>query len=176
MRLAGAFYFVTAFVVVRAAARTSLLDAVMSALSANPDPTEQRASSIRRLWLTAGAVLTGLGGLAAAAGWGAAAPLFLVACIGQWTWLLIVAPRFIDPVDAPEPAGRRATRNAALGHTALTIAVLAAWSQFVNWSALALPMQATTGAGGMALVVFALQSLRQGSLGRRGGPPPRNKD
>ncbi|RAK65419.1 hypothetical protein [Phenylobacterium kunshanense] len=166
----------TAFLVVRAAAQTALMDAVLGALSANVEPAGQRASDIRRLWLTAGAVLTGLGGLAAAVGWSAAAPLFLAACIGQWTWLLIVAPRFVDPSDAPDPAGRRATRNAALGHTALTIAVLAAWGQLVGWPALALPMQAAAGAGGAALIAFALQMLRQGSLGRRGAPPPPDED
>ena len=174
MRLAGGFYFVTAFVVVRAAARTALMDAVISALSASADPSERRASEVRRLWLTAGAVLTGLGGLAAAVGWSAAALLFLIACLGQWTWLLIIAPRLVDPVDAPEPAGRRATRNAALGHTALTIAVLAAWGQLESWSALALPIQAATGAGGMALIAFALQTLRQSSL--RNAPPPQDEE
>lgn len=147
----------------RAAAQTALLDAMLGALSAN-DPREAAAARTRRLWLTGGAVVTGLGGLAAAAAWSAAAHLFVLACLGQWTWLLVVAPLWVDPFDPPEAPGRRATRNAALGHTALTIAVLGAEAKLATWPELSWPIQTATAAAGAALVAFALYMLRQGVL------------
>ena len=165
MRLAGAFYFATAFLVVRAAAQAGLMDAVLGALSGAPDRREAGAQELRRWWLTLGAVLTGLGGLSAAGGWAAAAPLFLASALGQWTWLLVVAPRLVDPFDAPDPAGRRSTRNAAIGHTALTLVVLLSAPQLGVWSKLPILSQAAVGVGWVALTAYALRALWRGRLG-----------
>lgn len=157
MRLAGGFYFLTAFLVIRATAQSAFLDQVLGALSA-PSPAESRAAGLRKTWLGLGALLTGAAGLSGAVGWSAAGLLFLAACLGQWTWLLVVAPRFVDPFDAPSPSGRRATRNAALGHTALTIATITASPHFPSWPAMDLMAKIFLCAGGIALCAYGLKT------------------
>jgi hypothetical protein len=57
-----------------------------------------------------------------------AAWLFLLAAAGQAVYLFWLAPHWFDPIDPPDPAGRRQTTNAFVIYTAATA--------FVCWAAL----------------------------------------
>lgn len=122
-RLLGLFYVASGVLVVRALAVGVTADAIHAALMGGaPHPAER----IREIWLAAGSVVIAAGGLSLMLVLDAAAVLFALGTLQQLVYLFVVAPRFLDPYDAPDPAGRTQTRNAALIHLAVTVAVVAA--------------------------------------------------
>jgi hypothetical protein len=142
LRLFGAFYAVGSVAGLRKAAMWALMDRMIAAIGA-PDPRETRAAMRRTAWLSANLVLVGGGGIALALLLAPAAPLFLLGAALQALYLGVLAPRFLDPWDAPDEQGRAATRRAFWLHLGVTAVVLAAW-----WRGLLLPV---TEAGGLLL-------------------------
>lgn len=166
LQAAGLFYFLAAFLAIRAAATGGMIDAILGALSP-ADPAEAKAQTFRRRWLTWGSVLNGWGGAALALRWDAAALILSVAAAAQWFYLLDLAPRRLDPHDPSDPAGRRSTRNAAVLFTAVSVAAMAALLQgrLVPFALLIVPFQVATIATGIVLAGYALKAGRQARFG-----------
>lgn len=138
LRLVGLFYVLSGVLVVRSLAVSALADSAYTAIMGR---APSRAERVREIWLGAGSVVIGAGGLALALLMDLAVPLFVLGAVQQGVYLLIVAPRFLDPVDAPDPAGRAKTVNAAVVYAAVTVAVVLAaqagllhpWYLLPNW-------------------------------------------
>lgn len=122
-RLVGLFYLASGVLVVRTLAVSAMTDATWSAIMGKAVHPAERA---REIWLAAGSVVIAAGGLALMLLLDVAAVLFVLGTLQQLVYLFVAAPRFFDPHDAPDPAGRASTRNAALVHLAVTVAVVAA--------------------------------------------------
>lgn len=166
LQAAGLFYFLTAFLAMRAAATGGLIDALLGALS-SPEPAEARAQTRRRRWLTWGAVLNGWGGALLALRWDGAVLIMAVAAAAQWLYLLDIAPRHLDPHDPPDPAGRRSTRNAALGFTGISLVALLAFLQdrLVPFALLVPSLRVAAIGAGVLLVGYAVKLERQARFG-----------
>jgi hypothetical protein len=123
LRLVGAFYALTAPIVLRTAATSRILTLALDALSA-ADPRESRAASIRTTYLAVNAVLIGAGGIFLMVRAALAAPVFAAAALSYGLYLFWFAPRYLDPWDPPEEPGRTQTRNALIVYLAATAAVL----------------------------------------------------
>ena len=123
LRLIGAFYVFAGLVALRAAVFGGFLDRALAQISGKPEP---RAERLRRYWLTTAASLIAVGGAALLLLWQGALVLFIVNVLGQALYLGLVAPRWLDLDDAPEPSGRRATWRAFAVYLAATAVVLSA--------------------------------------------------
>lgn len=134
LRAIGVFYAVTVPLVIRAVGVSALADVALAALSGEE---RSRAARAREMWIAAGAVVNGVGGLALALLIDWAMPIFVFATVQQFVYLEYVAPRLLDPYDEPEAAGRRSTVNAAIGYAIVSIAVVLAY-----WKGMLLPWQA----------------------------------
>lgn len=126
LRLIGAFYALTASLVLRQAAANAFLDMVLVGLGADVAPEEQRAERLRRAILIANGILIGIGGVWLMALSSLATVIFIVCAISYGAYLLVIAPRFLDPHDEPDAVGRAQTRNALLVYLAATAIVAAA--------------------------------------------------
>ncbi|GEO01196.1 hypothetical protein NSE01_30280 [Novosphingobium sediminis] len=166
LQAAGLFYFITAFLAMRAAATGGLIDTILGALSP-AEPAEARAQTRRRRWLTWGAVLNGWAGAALALRWDGAVLLMAVAAAAQWLYLLDIAPRHLDPYDPPDPAGRRSTRNAALGFTGISVVAIMAFMQdlLVPFGLLIVPLRFAAIGSGILLAGYAFKLERQSRFG-----------
>ena len=166
LQAAGLFYFITAFLAMRAAATGGLIDALLGALSP-AEPADARAQTRRRRWLTWGAVLNGWGGAALATRWEGAVIIMAVAAAAQWLYLLNIAPRHLDPHDPPDPAGRQSTRNAALGFTGISTLAFMAFLQdrFLPFGLLIMPLRFAAIVSGILLAGYALKLERQSRFG-----------
>ncbi|MCE1238079.1 MAG: hypothetical protein LWW93_17150 [Hyphomicrobiales bacterium] len=122
-RIVGLFYVASGVLVARTLAMSAVTDATWSAIVGKASHPAERA---REIWLAAGSVCVAAAGLALMLMLDVAAPLFVLATLQQLVYLYVVAPRFFDPHDAPEPTGRARTRNAAFVHLAVTVVVVAA--------------------------------------------------
>ncbi|NLH83613.1 MAG: hypothetical protein GX458_22625 [Phyllobacteriaceae bacterium] len=137
-RLVGLFYMASGVLVVRTLAVSAMADATWTAIMGKPPHPAER---IREIWLAAGSVVIAAGGLALMLLLDVAAVLFVLGTAQQLIYLHVVAPRFLDPHDPPDPVGRARTRNAALIHLAVTTVVataaaggdLRAWDEQPTW-------------------------------------------
>lgn len=126
LRLIGLFYLFSGIMVVRSLAASSMADATYAAIMGGPP---NRAERLREIWLAAGSVLIGAGGLALMLPIDLAAVLFVLGALQQVAYLGFIAPRFLDPEDPPDAAGRARTWNAALVYLVATaVVVAAAWA------------------------------------------------
>ncbi|MFG1363192.1 hypothetical protein [Xanthobacter versatilis] len=123
LRALGLFYVLSGVVVVRALAISAMADAAHAAIMGAPPHPAERA---REIWLAAGSVLIGAGGLALALLIDVAAMLFVLGALQQLIYLVIVAPRFLDPHDAPDAGGRAKTWQAAVAYLVVTVLVVTA--------------------------------------------------
>lgn len=123
MRLLGVFYALGAFVGVRSLAMSALIDRAIGMIGMQPEAPKVVA---RRWLLGAVTVLTGVAGVALALASAWALPLFAANLVLQVAWLGWAWQAF-PPQDAEETAGRRRTRNAALGWAVVTAAVAWMW-------------------------------------------------
>lgn len=124
LRLIGAFYAFAGFVATRAAMTSRLIDIALAALSAKKPSRIETAQSV---WLIAAAALVLAGGVLLLAGLDLAATLFVASAIGQAVYIYVLAPRYFDRGDPPDPVGRRQTTNAFV--------VFSAATAFVVWGA-----------------------------------------
>ncbi|MFN3867752.1 MAG: hypothetical protein ACK4MF_01655, partial [Hyphomicrobiaceae bacterium] len=108
----------------RAALTANVLDEALGAISGLG---VARAERTRTWWLALSSVLVFAGGAALVALVDVAAPLFALNALGQASYLFVVAPRFLDPADPPDHAGRRQTFNAFIVYLAATSLVL--WAE-----------------------------------------------
>lgn len=154
----GAFYVFAGHVATRAALTSHVVDLAIAAIGAKRPSRTETAQSY---WLLAAAALVLAGGVALMFLIDIAVWLFMASALGQALYLFYVAPRFFDPVDEPDAAGRRASTNAfviylvstALVVWALSAGKLTSWQQ-VGWPLLALP--AALIAAHVAYVIRAL--------------------
>ncbi|MFG1349468.1 hypothetical protein [Xanthobacter autotrophicus] len=162
LRLLGLFYVLSGVLVVRSLAVSAMADGAYAALMGAPAHPAERA---REIWLAAGSVLIGAGGLALVLLLDVAVVLFVLGALQQMVYLVIVAPRFLDPHDAPNAAGRAKTWQAAFFYLAVTVLVAAAakagllrpWQDMPAW---------LLAAAGVAVVLGAAWTVR--ALGMRG--------
>lgn len=125
LRLAGAFYAIAGFLIMRAARMDHLLDKAIEAISGRPTP---RAERTRSDLMTATAVMTTAAGTALLVGSAWAAPLFaaaLAVLIGGHAW----EGRADPPADESERLGRRRSINATLLFAAVTAGVAWFWTR-----------------------------------------------
>lgn len=126
LQLIGLFYVVSGVLVVRSLAAGATMDAAWTAITGTAPHPAERA---REIWLAAGSVLVGVGGLALVLLLDLAAVLFVLCALQQLVYLGIVAPRYLDPHDEPDPAGRAQSWNAAIIYLVPTaLVVTAAWN------------------------------------------------
>ncbi|MFG1479787.1 hypothetical protein V5F53_14175 [Xanthobacter sp. V4C-4] len=123
LRLLGLFYVLSGVVVVRSLAASAMADATYAAIMGTAPHPAERA---RETWLAAGSVLIGTGGLALVLLLDVAAVLFVLGAIQQVVYLGVVAPRYLDPHDEPDAAGRAKTWTAAIVYLLATAIVVAA--------------------------------------------------
>lgn len=123
LRLIGAFYVFAGLVALRATVFGSFLDRALAQISGKAEPGADR---FRRRWLIGASILVALGGASLLLLWRGALVLFIVNTLGQALYLGLVAPRWLDRDDPPEPAGRRATWRAFAIYGAATLVVASA--------------------------------------------------
>ncbi|MFG1331856.1 hypothetical protein V5F41_11455 [Xanthobacter autotrophicus] len=166
LRALGLFYVLSGVLVVRSLAVSAMADATYSAIVGTPTHPAERA---REIWLAAGSVLIGVGGLALVLLLDVAAVLFILGAIQQLAYLGFIAPRYFDPHDEPDAGGRAKTWNAAIVYvvaTALVVAVarggvLRPWLDAPVWLLVA------AGVAIVAGVVWTVRALSvRGSVGK----------
>lgn len=157
LRLVGAFYALTAPLVLRTAAMNRVLIIALDALSPG-DPRERRAETIRTICLATNAVLIGTGGILLMARAALAAPVFAAATLSYGLYLFWFAPRHLDPWDPPEDPERTRTRNAFFLHAIATaiVATAGAGGELVALADLPLPVVAGILGLVVALAAYAL--------------------
>lgn len=125
LRVIGAFYAFAGFVATRAAMTSLFLD---QAIAAIPCKKPSRSETAQTAWLLSASALVLAGGVLLLAGLEPAAWVFVASAIAQAAYIFVVAPRFFDSNDPPDPRGRRQTTNAFVIFSAATAFVLwAAW-------------------------------------------------
>jgi hypothetical protein len=170
LRAMGVFYIAGAVLVVRMARVSEIMDQALAAISGE---APNRAEQFRQTWLMAGAVVTGVGGLALLMLLDLAFWIMVAAAAQQALYIGFVAPRWLDPLDPPDPTGRQQTRNAfvvygvatALVGAALGAGLLRPWQDEPGWLLAAAAMVAVGGAG---VVVRTLLSRGRPLKGPRG--------
>lgn len=159
LRAVGAFYALGGLLVLWGTLASALAEQATAKIELTPLPA---VAVWRTRWLAGSAVLLVLCGLALAALWNGAGPLFLLSMSGQSLYLAVLAPRLFDPAEPPDSVGRRGTRNALAVFSLATAAVLYAWSAgwLVAWQKL--PTVVLGIAVGLALfvVAYAVRNLR----------------
>jgi hypothetical protein len=128
LRVIGAFYVFAGWVATRGALTSRLLDQALGALSCRKPSSIETAQTA---WFLAQAHLVLASGLALMLLSDLAPWFFLAAAGGQALYLVYLAPRHFDPVDPPEPTGRRQTTNAFFFYAAATAFVMWAWHRGV---------------------------------------------
>lgn len=157
IRLVGALYVVAGIIAARQMVMDAVLDKALAGITLKPIP---HADRLRARWTLVIVAAVFAGGALLAVLSILALPAFLVAAALQAVYLTLVAPRLIDPLDMPDPAGRRASRNAFLIHLAATTLVAAAavagrlrWPEADPWPVLA------AGVATLAFLAHLLQRL-----------------
>ena len=158
LRAIGFFYAATSLLVIRTLAVSAVADTTWAAIMGEPSHPAARR---REIWLAAGALVIGAGGLALLLLLDLALPLFVLGALQQAVYLAHAAPRWFDPHDEPDTDGRRRTVNAAFVHAGATLAVAAAaWGGLLRpWTAE--PLWLTGGAAAIvaAVVLWTLRAL-----------------
>lgn len=156
LRLVGAFYAAAAVFGLRRCAMDMLLTRALQALG-EAASAETRAEE-RRIWMQLTLlVLVGLGGIALMALLNLAVVLFLITFGLHALYVLVLAPRLLDPADPPEDATRAQRRRSLVIYAAVTLLVLAAaWGGLLrdlrseSWPVLALVALLSLGLAGAA--------------------------
>lgn len=172
LRLLGAFYAFAGFVATRAALMSLFLDRAIAAVGAQkPSRIEVNQSA----WLISSAALVLVGGVLLLAGLQLAALAFVASALGQAAYIFLLAPRYFDREDPPDPGGRRQTTNAFVLYLAATAFILwAAWRERLTPIEQASAVEiAAVSAALLAYAVYVARSLwwspRQASTGTWGG-------
>lgn len=164
LRVIGAFYALTVPLVIRSVAVSAAIDAAMAQITLEKP---NAAEHWRNIWHVVGALVVGAAGLALILLLNLALPLFLLGLAQQVLYLTYAAPRWFDPVEKPDAAGRAKTINAAIVYALATAAVAAAAAsgklkaldEVPDWQRFAAALVA------LAAVVWTLRTLRP--LGRK---------
>lgn len=130
LRLIGAFYALVSFLGICRVALNLMLTNALVGIRGPGTPEEQREASAERL--RAGImlvllVLGGAAGLALALMLDVAVPLMLAVNALSILHVAVIAPRWLDPYDPPEPEGRRTTLVATAVYCAATLWAMAYW-------------------------------------------------
>lgn len=121
LRLIGAFYVFAGYVATRAALRSHVMDKATAAIGGKGLTTTEKAITA---WHVSAATLVLAGGLALVLLSDATPWLFIASALGQAAYIYVVAPRWFDVEDPPDPRGRRQTTSAFVlyaGATALVV-------------------------------------------------------
>lgn len=121
LRLLGAFYVFAGYIAARATLTGLLIDRAIAALSAG---VPSRAEMQRAWSMLATSVLVFAGGLALVLALQISVWLFAACLAQQAIYFWVVAPRFLDPHDEPDPQGRRQSLNAFVIYAIATALVL----------------------------------------------------
>lgn len=167
LRVVGLFYVMSGVLVVRSLAVSGMADAAYTAIMGTPPHPAERA---RELWLAASSVLIAAGGLALILLLDLAAVLFILGALLQIAYLGVIAPRYLDPHDAPDAGGRAKTWNAAIVYLVATgLVVLAAlggvlrpWHDAPVWLLGAAGVALVAGIGWTVWAMRLRKSLGQG--------------
>jgi hypothetical protein len=151
LRVIGAFYVFAGWVATRAALTSRLLDQALGAISCRKP---NRIETAQTAWFLVQAHLVLASGLALMLLSDLALWLFLAAAGAQALYLVHLAPRHFDPVDPPEPKGRRQSTNAFVFYAGATAFVMWAWQRGTLLEAAQLPRAVWLA----ALVFFALHA------------------
>ena len=141
LRLLGAFYALAAGLGLRRIAMDLLLTQALSALAA-ADPRETAAERRRAWFLATQLLLVGVAGIALMALLDVALPLFAISAALYAVYLLVLAPRFfdpLDPLDPPEEHGRAQRWRAFWVYLAATALIACACSLTGAWSRPSMP-------------------------------------
>lgn len=121
LRLVGAFYAFAGVVATRAGLTSRLLDVAIAAIDARKPNSSETG---RAAWMLMAGIFILAGGIALVLRVDIAAWLFTLSALAQAVYLGVVAPRFLDHGDPPDPAGRQSTINAFFLYLAATAFVL----------------------------------------------------
>lgn len=124
LRLVGAFYAFAGYAATRAGLTSLFVDRAISAIEMKRPPAAETAQTI---WLLSAAGLIFAGGVLLVFAIDLAVWLFAASSLGQAAYIYHVAPRYFDPVNAPDEQGRRQSTNAFVLYAAATA--------FVTWAA-----------------------------------------
>jgi hypothetical protein len=117
----GVFYLCAASVVAKAHLNGAVIDAVIRALDMR---AMQPVERWRLIWLLLGTLWVGLAGLFALMQLRGVWALFVFSFIWQGLYLLVLAPRYFDTLDEPDPSGRAQTWRAFLAYGVVTAMVI----------------------------------------------------
>lgn len=115
--LLAAFYVIAGIVASRATLTGMLIDRAIAAINAKPPPKAETLRGFAMLIMTA---LVLLSGAALVIKLKLALALFLACLLFQAAYLFVIAPRYLDPFDAPDATGRRQSINAFIIYTLAT--------------------------------------------------------
>lgn len=171
LRLVGAFYLFGAVMGLKQAAMGNFMSDVLDAIG-TPDPREAKADRQRTYCLAFNMALVGVGGILLMALLEVAAVVFVVSLAFYAAYLFVLAPRYLDPYDPPEPAGRSQTRNAFWVYGVATLLVLFALSQGRLESVAAAPgaVSLLALAASLGLIGYAAWGMHASSLRASGKP------
>jgi hypothetical protein len=159
LRAVGLFYAAGSLFVLWGTLATAIAERAQADIEARPMPA---AVLWRTRWLVGSALLLFMCGLALALLLKLAVPLFMLSMAGQTLYLLVLAPRYFDPDEEPDAAGRQGSRNAALVFSMATAFVLMAGSRgwLQEWRTL--PPAILASAAGLVLFTcaYAASNLR----------------
>ena len=127
LRFVGAFYVFAGVVATRAALTSHFLDKAIAAIGGKGISRVERAITT---WHLCAATLVLAGGVALTALLDIAPWLFVASAVGQAAYISVVAPRWFDVEDPPDPKGRQQTTNAFVVYCAATALVL--WASFTG--------------------------------------------
>ncbi|MBL8578868.1 MAG: hypothetical protein JNK47_16720 [Mesorhizobium sp.] len=169
LRAIGGFYAFAGIVAIRAGAMGELLTKALIAIKGTATD-EDRADRIRTKILALNSVLMGIGGVLLAALLDIALPVFLLSVLIYAAYILVIAPRFLDPHDPPDERGRRQSRNAMWLYLVAAAFMLLGWWQgvlrpVVEESVVVLAIAALASAGIVAYAVKSFAPLRGKSFG-----------
>ena len=174
LRILGAFYAFAGLAAARAAIMSHLIDKAIAAISWKKTSARENALNI---WLLIGAVTVFLSGVLLLGGLRIAVWAFTLSTLQQALYLFLLAPRYFDVEDPPDPTGRRQTTNAFVVYAAATAFVIwADWrGHLIPIAEASAPALAAIGAGIVAYAIYVLRRTwwtpRQSSGGFKDGFP-----
>ena len=139
LSVVGAFYAFAGVVAARSGLMSRMLDKTIAAIGGE---RASAAETARALWMVCASIVILAGGVALMLRTGLAAWLFTISALAQGLYLGLIAPRYLDPADPPDAAGRKQTTNAFVIYLAATAFVLWAHAtgRLVDWHMLPWPL------------------------------------
>ena len=119
--LIGAYYLFAAGLAAKVHLTGAVIDTAMRAIEAR---AMQPAERWRVIWLLLGTFWVGLAGLLALMQLQGVWAVFVLSFIWQGLYLFLLAPRYFDAVDEPDPSGRAQTWRAFFAYGAVTVGVI----------------------------------------------------